>query len=293
MKNLLFIAATVFILGGCQTALISKTDSGVPDVATDIREVSPAEAQTAVSKAYSQFVDVRTPEEYSSGHAARAINIPIDTLTAKLDTLEKNEPVYLICQTGNRSKKAAVILKEAGFNNVVNVTGGTTAWQTAGLPMETVSPHSSTSNSSKLDQKTQNALISALADERLAQATYQAVLNKFPGSRPFVNIIEAEKKHESFLIALFAKYRVAIPKNEFDPANISIPEDLIEACKVGVKAENENISLYHGFLQFVKEADIKEVFGRLQSASRENHLPAFTRCSEGGMGGGRGKGRPF
>lgn len=138
---LLIITAAIFILGGCQNAATKKTDSGVPNVATDIKEVSPVEAQVAVSKAYSQFIDVRTPEEYSSGHAARAVNIPIDTLMAKLDTLEKNEPVYLICQTGNRSKKAAGMLKEAGFNNVLNVTGGTTAWQTANLPIETLPPH--------------------------------------------------------------------------------------------------------------------------------------------------------
>ncbi len=290
---LLFITTAIFLLGGCQAAPTKNTDSGVPNVASDIKEVSPAETQTAVSKAYSQFIDVRTPAEYTGGHAARAVNIPLDTLAAKLDTLERNEPVYIICQTGSRSKMAAEILKSAGFNNVLNVTGGTVAWQTAGLPMETLSPHSPTANSSKLDQKTQDALISALADERLAQATYQAILNKFPGSRPFVNIIEAEKKHESFLIPLFAKYGVAVPKNEFDPAKITVPDDLIEACKAGVKAENENIALYDGFFQFVKEPDIKEVFTRLQSASRDNHLPAFTRCSEGGTGGGRGKGRPL
>ncbi|MBK6751656.1 MAG: rhodanese-like domain-containing protein [Acidobacteria bacterium] len=46
-------------------------------------------------------------------------NIPLDTLAAKLDTLERNEPVYIICQTGSRSKKAAKILKSAGFNNVI------------------------------------------------------------------------------------------------------------------------------------------------------------------------------
>ena len=293
MKALLLITTAIFLLAGCQSASTKNTDSGVPNVASDIKEVSPADAQTAVSKAYSQFIDVRTVEEYSGGHAARAVNIPLDLLTAKLDTLEKNEPVYVICQTGNRSKKAADILKNAGFNNVLNVTGGTVAWQTAGLPMETVSPHSSSPISSKLDQKTQDALISALADERLAQATYQAVLNKFPGVRPFINIIEAEKKHESFLLPLFAKYGVAVPKNEFDPAKISVPADLTEACKIGVKAENENIALYDGFFQFVREQDIKEVFTLLQSASRDNHLPAFTRCSEGGMGGGRGKGRPF
>jgi rhodanese-related sulfurtransferase len=146
MRFLLLITTALFIFGGCQSVTTKNTDSGVPDTASAIKEVSPAEAQTAVSKAYSQFIDVRTPEEYSGGHAARAVNIPLDTLPASLDRLEKSEPIYLICQTGRRSKAAAVMLKDAGFNNVLNVTGGTTAWQAANLPMETQSPHSPKTN---------------------------------------------------------------------------------------------------------------------------------------------------
>ncbi len=141
MKYLLFLATASIFLGGCQSAATKNNGTAAPNVAADIKEVSPAEAQAVVSKAYSQFIDVRTPEEYSGGHAARAENIPLDTLTASFDKLEKNEPVYVICQTGNRSKKAVGILKEAGFNNVLNVTGGTVAWQAAGLPMETKPPH--------------------------------------------------------------------------------------------------------------------------------------------------------
>ena len=120
---------------------MKNTDSGVPNVASDIKEISPADAQPAVSKAYSQFIDVRTPDEYAGGHAARAVNIPLDTLTANIDKLEKSEPVYLICETGNRSKKAALMLKDAGFNNVLNIAGGTVAWRAANLPMETKPPH--------------------------------------------------------------------------------------------------------------------------------------------------------
>lgn len=146
MRILLITITAVFILGGCQADTAKKTDSGVPATESAIKEVSPAEAQTAVSKAYSQFVDVRTTEEYAGGHAARAVNIPLDTLTANLDRLEKNEPVYLICETGNRSKKAAVLLKEAGYPNVINVTGGTSAWRAANLPIETKSPHSPLAN---------------------------------------------------------------------------------------------------------------------------------------------------
>lgn len=285
--------AVALFFSGCKTAETEIVDSGAPNMTSDIKQVSPRETLTAVSKVNSQFIDVRTAKEFSSGHAAGAINIPLDSLNANLSGLEKNEPVYLICETGNRSMKAAVILKDAGFNNVLNVSGGTVAWKAANLPMESVSPDLQTSISNKLDEKTYKALFSALEDERRAQATYQAVLNKFPGARPFINIIEAEKTHEALLLPLFAKYSVDVPTNEFDPAKIAVPAGIAESCKAGVTAENENIALYDEFLAFVKESDIKEVFVRLQRASRENHLPAFTRCSEGGLGNGKGRGRPF
>ena len=100
-----------------------------------VSEMSPQEVRPAVEAAYSQFIDVRTPEEFASGHAYRARNIPLDSLMQHLDKLEKNEPVYLICQTGKRSMKAAQMLNDAGFPQTVSIIGGTTAWQQAGLPM--------------------------------------------------------------------------------------------------------------------------------------------------------------
>ena len=141
MQKLSILIVAILLFAGCQSAPRQTTDSGVSKIATDIREVPPAEAQVQVSKAYSQFVDVRTPEEYAAGHAARAVNMPLDTLDANIDRLEHNEPIYLICETGNRSKTAAQTLKDAGFNNVLSVTGGTAAWRAAGLPIETAAPH--------------------------------------------------------------------------------------------------------------------------------------------------------
>jgi rhodanese-related sulfurtransferase len=133
------IAATfvfvVFCIAGCQTAPTKKTDSPAVVTKMGVSEISPTEARTAVEAAYSQFVDVRTQEEYASGHANRARNIPLDTLMTDLDKLEKNEPVYLICQSGTRSKKAAQILVDAGFSQAISISGGTKAWEAAGLPM--------------------------------------------------------------------------------------------------------------------------------------------------------------
>ena len=136
MKIMIVFLALMMLLAGCQSTAMNTAVKTAPDAPAEIRDISVTDAQAAVSKAYSQFVDVRTVEEYAGGHAARAVNIPLDTLAAKADTLEKNEPVYLICQTGNRSRKAADVLKAAGFKTIYNVTGGTVAWKEAGLPMD-------------------------------------------------------------------------------------------------------------------------------------------------------------
>ena len=128
-----FFAVLAFT--GCGTAPTKNTDSPVVVAEKGVSEITPEEARPAVEAAYSQFIDVRTPEEFAAGHAYRARNIPLDQLTKNLDRLEKNEPVYLICQSGRRSKEAAEILVEAGYPQAVSIVGGTTAWENAGLPM--------------------------------------------------------------------------------------------------------------------------------------------------------------
>ena len=54
---------------------------------------------------------------------------------SNLDKLEKKEPVYLICQSGNRSKRAAEMLVQAGFVQAISISGGMAAWEAAGLPV--------------------------------------------------------------------------------------------------------------------------------------------------------------
>lgn len=125
----------IFSFAACQSAPTKKTDSPEIVKTAGVSEISPQEARPAVEAAYAQFIDVRTPEEFAGGHANRTRNIPLDTLMANLDKLEKNEPVYLICRTGSRSKKCAQMLVDAGFPQAISITGGTEAWKAAGLPM--------------------------------------------------------------------------------------------------------------------------------------------------------------
>jgi hydroxyacylglutathione hydrolase len=100
----------------------------------DVRSIE----QTAVSELQpeegSQFVDVRQPGEYGSGHAHGAINLPLNTLSKNIDQLDPSKPTFVICQSGYRSSLATSLLENAGFKSVCNVAGGTSAWIAADLP---------------------------------------------------------------------------------------------------------------------------------------------------------------
>jgi rhodanese-related sulfurtransferase len=61
------------------------------------------------------IVDVRTPEEFRSGHVKGAINIPLDKVQGQMGKINKNKPVITCCRSGARSAMAADLLKRNGF----------------------------------------------------------------------------------------------------------------------------------------------------------------------------------
>lgn len=67
-------------------------------------------------------LDVRTPAEFESGHVQGAVNVPVDLLPGRLDELgAKDRPVVLYCRSGGRSARAAAILRQAGWQEIVDV----------------------------------------------------------------------------------------------------------------------------------------------------------------------------
>ncbi|GAC1471541.1 MAG: rhodanese-like domain-containing protein [Isosphaeraceae bacterium] len=83
------------------------------------------------------LIDVRTPVEYRELRAEPARLVPLDGLDPKAVMESRNgsndQPLYTICRSGSRGRQAAEKFHAAGFTNVLNVEGGTLAWEQAGL----------------------------------------------------------------------------------------------------------------------------------------------------------------
>jgi len=86
-----------------------------------------------------ELIDVRTPVEFREVHLEVARNVPLDQLDPKALMQARNgtggEPLYVICKAGGRGQQACEKFITAGFTNVVNIEGGTTACVAAGLPV--------------------------------------------------------------------------------------------------------------------------------------------------------------
>lgn len=83
-----------------------------------------------------QVVDVRAPDEWSAGHLAGALHIPLAALPDRLAELDSTSPVVVHCKGGGRSAIAASFLEANGFNQVANLAGGFDSWMANNLPVE-------------------------------------------------------------------------------------------------------------------------------------------------------------
>lgn len=101
--------------------------------------VSPEEAVAMINHQNAVVFDVRTPQEYASGHILGSIHIDTTDSDAKLKHLNKysQKPVVVVCAHGKRSALFLKRLQSLGFTEAVNLTGGLHAWQNAGLPLTT------------------------------------------------------------------------------------------------------------------------------------------------------------
>ena len=83
------------------------------------------------------IIDVRPAEAFAGGHIANARNIPLIDLTNSPDTVKKKKDKVLltVCDHGPAGRRAADLLRKAGFDSAFSLQGGLTAWRTDNLPL--------------------------------------------------------------------------------------------------------------------------------------------------------------
>ena len=98
-----------------------------------MKNISPQDLHTLPRRGDAiTLIDVRTPEEYSTGHIAGSRNIPLNLVSGALTELKNAGTVYVNCAAGGRSMQACEILTQSGID-AVNLVGGIAAWASEGF----------------------------------------------------------------------------------------------------------------------------------------------------------------
>jgi rhodanese-related sulfurtransferase len=126
VRKLIASFAAIILLAGC-----SSTGSATT-VNLNVSEFSQKITEPGVI-----IVDVRTPEEFASGHIEGALNIDFNSgnFANEITRLNPLETYAVYCRSGSRSGQAASIMHKAGFHDVSNLNGGVIDWTDDGLPL--------------------------------------------------------------------------------------------------------------------------------------------------------------
>ena len=118
--NSTYILIAVLIVG---FLFYSSAQANVPTISSD-------EAREYLTDSNYQFIDVRTDNEYGSGHIPNSMHIPLHQIQDRMSEIDslKNKNIIAYCRSGARSSKATKILVEAGFD-VLNLSGGVLSWK--------------------------------------------------------------------------------------------------------------------------------------------------------------------
>ncbi len=132
MRKILLSISLVMglVTAGCQAQTASSEVVNI-----DVNVADFAAGLDTISNAF--LLDVRTDAEFASGHLKGATQIDFyrDDFEEAIAALDKNQPVFVYCRSGNRSGKAAKQMKAMGFKEVYNLEGGIGAWSRRNQPI--------------------------------------------------------------------------------------------------------------------------------------------------------------
>lgn len=94
----------------------------------EVKEITPEEVIAKLEQGEDfQIIDVREVDEWEAGHIAQAKLIPLGFLPHRLEELDQDRPIVMVCRSGGRSHRATQYLQEMGYD-VSNMVGGMLAW---------------------------------------------------------------------------------------------------------------------------------------------------------------------
>jgi phage shock protein E len=132
--NIIYLVSAFLLIGllsGCSSVTNETSkESSTASKKSSFTNITPEEAKKRLdSEKGIVLLDVRTKEEYDTGHIKGSILIPVDNLKEEAESKlkEKNAPIFVYCRSGNRSTTAANILVNLGYKNVYNL-GGINKW---------------------------------------------------------------------------------------------------------------------------------------------------------------------
>ncbi|MDO8313127.1 MAG: rhodanese-like domain-containing protein [Sideroxyarcus sp.] len=127
MKKSLIVFTLCLSMLGIAPSVLAASNEGAVDV----------KQGAAMQKEGALLLDVREQDEYAAVHAPGSTLIPLGELSSRLAEIQKykNKPIAVVCRSGRRSAQGVELLRKAGFTQAVNVEGGMSAWESAGLPV--------------------------------------------------------------------------------------------------------------------------------------------------------------
>ena len=101
------------------------------------KDVNAKTFQRYLEKENTILIDIRSQEEFEEGHLknAKLVNFNSDDFVEKMEQFPKSKTVCIYCRSGNRSRRAKEVLKEAGFRHVINLKKGIKGWKKKGKPV--------------------------------------------------------------------------------------------------------------------------------------------------------------
>jgi rhodanese-related sulfurtransferase len=141
-----FIVAITLLNTGCNQPAPNTVSAGTQAISESvapaaIKDVDGREAyqiiQNNINNPFFVILDVRTPDEYHSGHIVNAINVDVrdPNFNSAVDQLGRDQTYLVYCQMGGRSATATKAMLQLGFKNLFNLSGGLNQWTDNGYPL--------------------------------------------------------------------------------------------------------------------------------------------------------------